>query len=221
MIYMKKLNFTQEGKQFVYETDVYRITCRKKDITDALLYPLIEKTWRLALLFGLSRLPVECKICINIMERDVFTQQKNIHFGKIANSEEIVAFSGVNVSVLSYSALRDKYTLDEYCKVILHETVHVLQRITTMVPTEDNVWLYEAVACYLAGQMAKRPQKKEAMPWDTVKQNFYAVPKCYSIAYHLGKALLADCPSSCIVDLCSDVPRCEETCAKAYTTLFI
>ena len=216
---MKELNFTQEGEHLVYETNVYRITCRKKDIMDALFCPLIAQTRRLALLFGISCLPLDCKICIDIMDRNFFEQQKSIFIGKNASSE-IVAFSAVRICVVSYCALRDKYTLDEYCKVILHEAVHVLQQITTRVPLEQNVWLYEAVACYLAGQTAESPQMEKAMPWDTVKQDFYAVPRCYGIAFHLGKALLSDCPPSDIVALCSDVPRCEKICAKAYATLF-
>lgn len=104
--------------------------------------------------------------------------------------------------------------------MILHEIVHVLQRIATRVPPEQFIWLYEAVACYLAEQSAEISQSGNPVSWDTVKQNFYTVPGCYGIAYHLGKALLSGCPPGDVIARCSDVPRCETICAETYAGLF-
>ena len=153
------------------------------------------------------------------MEKELFEQKKILYFGT-STPQEVVAFSTTRIYAVSYSALSDKYTMDEYCKVILHEAVHVLQLITTRIAPEESVWLYEAVACYLTGQAADKPRKEKILSWEAVKQNFYAVPECYGIAYHLGKALLSSCPSRDIVALCADVPRCEAICAGAYAALF-
>lgn len=203
----------------IYETDMFRITYMENDIKEKAIDALITKSLRLALLFEISHLPLERKISINIMDKNIFKQQKSFYLGKSA-SPEVVAFSTERIHVVSYRALCDRYTCEEYHKVILHEVVHVVQQLATKVPPEKNVWLYEAVACYLAGQRTEIPQRGVPLPWDVVKQDFYAVPRCYSIAYHLGKSLLSGCLSGGIVALCSDVSRCDKICAEAYASLF-
>ena len=152
------------------------------------------------------------------MGRERFETEKGLRFGKNA-SPEIVSFSTERVRVVSYRVIDKQYTPEEYRKVILHELVHVLQRIATRIPPERNIWLYEAVACYLAGQKAEIPRMENAAPWETVKQSFYATPGCYAIAYHLGMALLSDCAPGEVAALCSDALRCEALCAEAYAKL--
>lgn len=202
-----------------YETDVYRIICGEEEASDALFCPLAEQAEKLALLFGILHLPPDCRIRIDILGLEPFEREKGLHFGKSADPE-IVAFSTEHVCAVSYRAIRSRYTPEEYRRAILHEFVHVLQWITTRVPPGQNVWLYEAVACYLAGQAADISRKENAVPWNMVRQNFYAVPGCYRIAYHLGAALLSDCTPGEAAAWCSDVPRCEAVCAEAYAGLF-
>lgn len=203
----------------IYETDVYRIICREEDTADALFCPLAAQAKRLALLFGISRLPSDRKIHIDILGQKPFEREKGLHFGKSAGPE-IVAFSTEHVCAVSYRAIRDGYTPEEYRRVILHEFVHVLQWITTRIPPDQNIWLYEAAACYLAGQTADISHMEHTVPWDMVRQNFYATPECYSIAYHLGTALLSGCVPGEAAIRCSDVPHCEAVCAEAYASLF-
>lgn len=202
-----------------YETDVYRIICGEEEASDALFCPLAEQAEKLALLFGISHLPPDCRIRIDILGLEPFEREKGLHFGK-STGPEIVAFSTEHVCAVSYRAIRSRYTPERYRQVILHEFVHVLQWIATRVPTEQNVWLYEAAACYLAGQTADISHKENAVPWDTVRQNFYATPECYRIAYHLGAALLSGCAPGEAAARCSDVPYCEAVCAEAYAGLF-
>lgn len=202
-----------------YETDVYQIICGEEEASDALFCPLAEQAKKLALLFGISYLPPDCRIRIDILGLEPFEREKGLHFGKGAGPE-IVAFSTEHVCAVSYRAIRSRYTPEGYRQVILHEFVHVLQWIATRVPTEQNVWLYEAAACYLAGQTADISNKGNAVPWDTVRQNFYATPGCYCIAYHLGAALLSGCAPGEAAARCSDVPYCEAVCAEAYAGLF-
>jgi len=202
-----------------YETDIYQIICGKEDISDALFCPLSARAKNLALLFGISSLPSCDRIRIDIMGRKRFEIEKGLHFGKNA-SPEIVSFSTERVCVVSYHAISNQYAPEEYRRVILHELVHVLQWITTRIPPERNVWLYEAAACYLAGQTADISRIKDAAPWEMVKRSFYAIPGCYAIAYHLGAALLSDCAPGEVAALCSDASRCEAICAEVYASLF-
>lgn len=202
-----------------YETGVYRIVCGEEDASDALFRPLAAQAERIALLFGIPGLPPDCRIRIDILGREAFEREKSLRFGKSAGPE-IVAFSTGRVRAASYRAVLGRYTPEEYRGVILHELVHVLQWISTRVPPERNVWLYEAAACYLAGQAADVPPVGDAVPWDAVRRDFYGAPGCYGIAYHLGSALLSGCPPGGAAALCSDVPRCETVCAKAYAGLF-
>ena len=204
----------------VYETDVYRISCEDESTSDILLYHLEKKAGELALLFGIPYPPADLKIHIDILDKQSFEDKKSLHFRKSAGSE-IVAFSTVSICAVSYRTIHDQYTPEEYCRVILHELVHVLQRITTRISPEQNVWLYEAVACYLAGQRADVSyREKTHTPWDIFKKNFYAVPECYSIAYHLGSALMSSCAPGEAAARCSDVVHCETVCAQAYRNLF-
>lgn len=202
-----------------YETDVYQIICEKEDAADTLFYSLAMRARKLALLFGISSLPSCNKIRIDIMGRKRFEIERSLHFGKNA-SPEIVSFSTEHVCVVSYRVICNQYTPEEYRRVILHELVHVLQWIATRIPPERNVWLYEAVACYLAGQTADISRMKNAAPWEMVKQSFYETPGCYGIAYHLGAALLSGRAPGEVTALCSNVPRCEAVCAEAYANLF-
>lgn len=202
-----------------YESDVYRIICGDEDAADALFCPLAAQAERLALLFGISHFPPDRKVRIDILDQELFERAKGLHFGKSAGPE-IVAFSTERVYAVSYHAVCSQYTPEEYRRVILHEFVHVLQWIATRVPPDQHVWLYEAAACYLAGQTADVPYIENVIPWDMVKQNFYAAPGCYSIAYHLGAALLSSCAPGEAVARCSDVPHCAAVCAEAYANLF-
>lgn len=209
-------------QQRCYETDVFSITYRQNALIEKLLPSLLSKASKIAWLFGLSHLPPDTKISIQLMEKEPFTQQCSLYFGQNTNSQ-IVAFSTTQIYALSYDAICGQYTSEAYYQVILHEIVHVLQLFATRVPIPPNVWLYEAIACYLAEQVTELPpqppSQETAPPWEIVKQNFYAVPKCYTLAYHLGKALLSHCPPSDIITLCSDVPRCEAICAQAYQAI--
>jgi len=214
-----RCGFDRRNDPVTYETDVYQITCGEEDTADELFCPLAARAGRLALLFGISRLPPDCRICIDILGRKSFEREKGLYFGKSAGPE-IVAFSTERVRAVSYRAVQSRYTPEGYRQVILHEFVHVLQWISTRVPPKQNVWLYEAVACFLAGQTADVSHMGDAVPWDTFRQDFYAAPRCYGIAYHLGAALLSGCAPGEAVARCSDVPHCEAVCAEAYAGLF-
>lgn len=204
----------------VYETDIYQMACEDEGTADVLFYHIEKQAGELALLFGISCLPADLKIHIDILDEKAFEHEKSLHFGNSAGSE-IVAFSMVHIYAVSYRAIHDQYTPEEYCRVILHELVHVLQLISTRIPPEQNAWLYEAVACYLAGQRADISYREKIhTPWDIFKKNFYATPECYSIAYHLGATLMSGCAPGEAVARCSDILHCEAICAEAYGDLF-
>ena len=204
----------------IHETDIYQMNCADSSAVEILFDRIEKQVGELALLFGISHLPDGYKIQIDILDQNAFDQRKSLHFGKSAGST-IVAFSTVSICVVSYHAIHDRYTPEEYRQVILHELVHVLQQISTRVPPEQNAWLYEAVACYVAGQYADISNKEKShVPWHIFKKNFYMVPECYSIAYHLGAALLSDCASGEAVSRCSDVSLCELICSRVYDGLF-
>lgn len=136
--------------------------------------------------FGFYSLPDELKIKIHICSEAEFTYKKQeIH---MYESDSVIAFSCDvnNIFVLEYRNLKNKYSLNAYEAVIVHECIHAFQAYYSMIPPKYYVWLYESVACYLAKQNKSYDEKK-LVSWDTFINDFYTIKDCYGLAYNFGK----------------------------------
>ena len=97
----------------IHETDIYQMNCADSSAVEILFDRIEKQVGELALLFGISHLPDGYKIQIDILDQNAFDQRKSLHFGKSAGST-IVAFSTVSICVVSYHAIHDRYTPEEY-----------------------------------------------------------------------------------------------------------
>lgn len=149
---------------------------------------LSESIVTAAAFFGFSSLPDELKIKIHICREEEFKQKKEeLHMNV---PDYVVAFTcKINkIFILEYKSLDDWYSLNAYNTVIVHECIHAFQTYFSMISPKQYAWLYEAVACYLAGQK-KTYNRKNRVLWETFTNNFYGINDCYSLAYNFGKEI--------------------------------
>jgi len=157
-------------------------------VTDENWETLAENIVSAAGFFGFRSLPDELKIKIHICNEAEFNCKKEeLHLN---GPEYAAAFTyDVNeVFVLEYSAVNRWYSLNAYYTVIVHECIHAFQAYFSMIPPGQFAWLYESVACYLAGQ--KRSYNgRDGASWLTFINDFYRIDHCYSLAYCFGEAV--------------------------------
>lgn len=198
----------------LFETDLFQLKYEVGQIPTNLLFTIEKEVKRVAAVFGIGHLVPAEKIRISVLDRNSFDIEIGLHFGKDARPD-IVAFFADQIYVISYASIFQNYSLDSYIRVILHECTHALQKIATGVPPREAVWLYEAVACFLAGQVRESAEENCNFIWEELKSDFYSVQDCYDAAYWLGKELLGGQTQGPVAALCSDLPRCEAICADA------
>ena len=64
----------------------------------------------------------------------------------------------------------------------------ILQFYFSKIPSRQYVWLYESIACYLAGQK-KKDNSLKIEAWDVFENDFYNMQDCYGVAYRFGEAI--------------------------------
>ena len=194
----------------IYSNKIFEVAYPSKGISPSLFSFLDDSGCNLVDIFGVSKLAEIEKIRIFILRKALFERERDLHFRKNA-TPDCVAFSSWRIVVESYNDLKKCYSDIAYCKLVLHECIHVLQRFTTKVPACDAVWLYEAVACYLAGQEKVVPLRNiRDIEWDSLKYAFYDVKDCYAIAYKLGKEFFTQFGTATALKMCADPELCEK-----------
>lgn len=150
---------------------------------------LDKKIKSVANFFGFSSLPEEYKIKI------FFCNTEKMEFWKIKNKVSLPKFaqaytiSGNQIFILEYDCLKSKYSQNDYIAMIIHECVHVFQGYFSYISPIKYIWLYESVACFLAGQ-SNVSNQKDFEEWDVFISSFYSIKNCYGIAYNFGKKLI-------------------------------
>lgn len=148
---------------------------------------LYENIIAIADFFGIGDLPDELLIKIYICQEEEFLKKARLY---IEDSSQVIAFTcDVNkIYVLEYECINDRYSINEYEALIIHECTHVFQAYFSMLPPEQYVWLYETVACYLAKQ-EKTYTGRNRVLWDDFVNDFYKIDECYGLAYIFGKEI--------------------------------
>lgn len=149
---------------------------------------LEERIISVAHFFGFQFLPKDLKLHLQICNRDDFEKARvKTNLSKI---RDMLAFTcNVNhIYVLQRDCLSEWVSDSSYAAIIVHECVHIFQLYYSRLPQKQYVWLYEAVACYLAGQ------KKDyvgaiGVSWQNFADNFYGITNCYGLAYAFGEQL--------------------------------
>lgn len=152
---------------------------------------LDRKIVSIANFFGIFYLPEYLKIKIYFCDEKKFNQKaEELKFNFF---NEIKAFTTkVNhIYILKFYFLENEFSPQEYNSFLIHECVHVFQMYFSKLKPDTFIWLYEAVACYLADQnvICKSATK---VPWEEFVNNFYYINNCYSIAYRYGKHLFEE-----------------------------
>ncbi len=149
---------------------------------------LSENIVSVADFFGFRSLPNELKIKIHICNGTEFKHKKEESY--MNEPYHVIAFTcDINkIFVLEYTDVSSGYSLNAYDAVIVHECIHVFQAYFSMISPGRYVWLYESVACYLAGQ--KNPYgEKKGVSWEAFTNDFYRINDCYGLAYSFGKEI--------------------------------
>ena len=171
------------------------------DSMDSLPYEIIDdlshKIFEIASLFGFTYLIDDLKVKLFICEESDFENKRKDIF--IENSDKIIAFRyDINsIFVMKYENLKKHYSQSSYISVIVHECIHVLQFYFSRIPSKQYVWLYESIACYLAGQITKSDRFK-IESWEIFENDFYNMKDCYGVAYRFGEALFRLYPTEAL-----------------------
>lgn len=141
-----------------------------------------------AAFFGFRSLPDELKLKIHLCSETRFRLKKEELHRKELNQAIAFTCNINNIFVLEYKAVNDGYSLYAYDAVILHECIHAFQAYFSRISPGKYIWLYEAVACYLAGQSKKLNEKNRVL-WESFTNDFYSSSNCYGLAYNFGEAI--------------------------------
>lgn len=151
---------------------------------------LLENIVRIADFFGFRSLPDELKLAIHICGGAEFKRKKEESGVNIPDHAAALTCGVNQIFVLAYRAVSSAYSRNAYDAMIVHECVHAFQAYFSMAPPGQYVWLYESVACYLAGQI-KPYNEKNRVSWEVFTNDFYGIHDCYGLAYQFGNEIFA------------------------------
>ncbi len=162
------------------------------DSIDCLPYEIKNKLYHsifcAAHFFGFTYFIDDLKIKLFIYEKSDFDKKKS-ELG-IIKSDKLIAFmyNVNNIIVIKYDCIKERISLQSYMAIIVHEFIHVLQFYFSKISPGQYVWLYESIACYLAGQKKNRSSLK-IETWEVFERDFYSMKDCYEVAYRFGEAI--------------------------------
>lgn len=146
---------------------------------------LSNKISKISSIFGYKSFPDELKLKIHECTTNEFYNKFDL-FSK-NYSKYIISFTcnANQIFILNYKSIRHIYSFSEYTRFIIHECIHVFQLYYSMIPPSKCIWLYEAVACYLAKQK-KIFKPNKYINWNEFVNKFYHIENCYALAYNYG-----------------------------------
>lgn len=212
------------------ESALFTIDYTHDQIPQSLISFLNKELYKLANSFAIASNLITDKLQIIIFEWQEFNQIKQILFKNIKQDYVIAISTNKVITALSHQAIINQYSADKYNRIILHECIHLMQARATGVNPTQATWLYESVACYLAGQKwhddqtiasssksnAYRQYSTDKPSWHKFTTDFYNCPLCYKFAYQLGAALL--CNKHDFKSILCDIQRCNTIGEKIYNT---
>lgn len=188
------------------------------DIDQCLKRFLSHSAVKDAHLFNIPVLPSQLRIPLQILNMEDFKSQLEVAPHNEFGIRNCVAYTDSHVHVLSYQHLKEKIARTDYLKIIRHECIHVLQHLSSRVPPHELPWLYESVACAIAEQCMNIPLKPPT--WFSFTRHFYALPECYAVAYHFGKAMLNTYSLKDLIALSKRRSECLRLSRKIYKSTF-
>ncbi len=173
---------------WINKNNLFRIESTQRFVEDFDFEILAEKIQNIADFFGISFLPYQYRIILSFYnETDMkkMMQKDGVNF---PNPTYAYTAEMNKIYILDYSFLQKSLSKDSYLAIIIHEFAHIFQAIYSCVLPKTCVWLYESIACYMAGQ-SKTVSLPKNGDWDLFVNSFYDTPDCYGFAYELGRKL--------------------------------
>lgn len=199
-----------------YTNSIFRIDTRRDQINDSILKCLNGRAIDLASAFGIHNLPSDLKLCIHLCEYEQFIDLADRN-GIRKQYNECLAFCSDAIYAIEYTYINEKQTESDYCKMILHECIHLLQQISTGLLPIKAVWLYESIACYLSEQKKIIPA---CIPsWHSFQTDFYSIKDNYAIAYILGKELIDNVGLERIIEIQNNLKELHAIGYRVYKEL--
>lgn len=169
-------------------------------------------------LFNIPVLPPQMRVPLQIHNARDFRNESKMASQNNFAIRNCFAYTDSHVHVLSYQHLKGKVNRTDYLKMIRHECIHVLQHLSSRIAPREQTWLYESVACVIAKQYRNTPLNPPT--WFNFTRHFYAVPECYAVAYHFGKAMLKAYSLKDLIDLSKRKKECLQLSRKIYKSTF-
>lgn len=199
-----------------YENSVFKVDTNRDQISDSILECINGRAIEAAAAFGVYNLPSEFKICIHFCEYKQFIDLAD-KAGILKQYKECLAFCSDAVYAIEYTLIKARQPENDYCKIILHECIHILQHISTGLAPIKAIWLYESIACYLSDQKLDFPTHIPS--WYIFQSDFYLLKDNYAIAYALGKELIDNVGLEKIIEIQQNLKELQTIGYSAYNAL--
>ena len=183
----------------IYETNALCSFELLDDKFYAYLDELSNEISKISSIFGYESFPDELKLKIHECTADEFCNKLDLFSKNFSKHTISFTYNANQIFIMNYKCLRHMYSFSEYIRFIIHECIHVFQLYFSMIPPSKCIWLYEAVACYLAKQK-KIFKSNKCINWDEFVNEFYYIDNCYALAYNYGY-LIFDFFGSDILDV--------------------
>ena len=170
----------------------------------------------LALFWKIPPIPDDCKIRVVFLEKVQFEQQL-ISCG-LETHKSIFAVTTDRIFIRKYSDLCGICSRKEYRKLVIHECIHMLQMYSTTLIPRNYIWLYESVACYMAGQKEESTEQNLSIPqWKEFCTSFYTCTNAYYWAYKVGEYIFDNYNQEQILKICSNCELASLVGEQAWT----
>lgn len=170
----------------------------------------------LALFWKIPSLPDDCKVRIVFVEKTQFEQELVLRGLERHISD--LAITTDKIFIKKHTDWDTICSQKEYQQLVLHECVHMLQMYASTTLPENHIWLYESIACYMAGQRGNCPAYSTLMPqWSKFCSSFYVCPNAYYWAYKVGAYIFDNYNQEQILQICCDSELASQIGEQSWT----
>lgn len=192
-----------KGAKLINTEDIYSIQGLLQKEKELFLQWIGDALVNLAAFWEIPSLPDDCKIKIVFLEQAKF--KRELILSGLEKHISDFAITTDKVLVKKYTDVENILSPKEYQQIVVHECVHILQMYTTAIMPRNHVWLYESIACYMAGQDHVNVNRKEAIPkWNLFCSSFYSCSNAYYWAYKVGAYIFNHYNRKQILEICRD-----------------
>lgn len=204
-----------KGAKSINAEDVYSIEGLTQKEENLFLKWIGDTLVSLALFWKIPSLPDDCKIRIVFLEKVQFEQELVLR--GLENHISDLAVTTDRIFIRKYSDLKTACSQTEYQQLVLHECIHMLQMYATTIMPGNHIWLYESIACYMAGQTGGCKKHSILIPqWNEFCSSFYTCSNAYYWAYKVGAYIFSNYNQEQILKICCNCELASQVGEQAW-----